>query len=75
MAKKKTVKKEKNPATDDKHWYSPIYRMENAGFYVTKHDNSYYLGFRNVDNKGKNIKSIEIIINKVTFDVLQKEWG
>ena len=56
--------------TKERFWYSRIYQLNNYGFYVTKSNNKYYLGY-----KHKKGKSVEVIIKKDTFDVLKKEWA
>ena len=53
----------------EKCWYSNIYRLNNYGFYVSKYNNKYYLGYKHA--KGR---SIEVKINKETFNILKKEW-
>jgi len=61
----KKSKKEK-----EMFWYSPVYSMNDCGFYVSKFNNKYYLGF-----KDENGKSTEVNINYVCFNILRKEWN
>lgn len=53
----------------ERFWYSPIYKLNNYGFYVTTYNNKYFLGYKHT-----NGKSIEVIIKRDAFNILKKEW-
>lgn len=54
-----------------RHWYSPIYRENDYGFFVEYYNSKYFLGYRPKD-KRKN--DTLVMISKSTFDALKKEW-
>jgi hypothetical protein len=53
----------------DRFWYSPVYKMDNYGFFIESKDNKYYLTY-----KYKNGKEISVNIKPGTFKALKKEW-
>jgi hypothetical protein len=55
--------------TSEKFWYSPIYKIKNSGFYISKCNNNMYLGYRYL-----NGKEVSIPIKNKTFNVLKEEW-
>lgn len=54
---------------EEKFWYSPIYKMDGYGFYVSEKNHKYYLNFM---NKKRNVTSVKI--SNVTFKTLKQEW-
>jgi len=53
----------------EQYWLSPVYESQGNGFYVSKLNNKYYLGYRH-----KNGKDVSTKISHTTYDVLKKEW-
>ena len=74
MNKTKKVVKKKNPIEDKSHWYSPVYEMNDMGFYISKHENNYYFGYTELSKKDKSRRCLEVKINYDTFKVLKGEW-
>jgi hypothetical protein len=54
---------------EEKFWYSPIYKMDDYGFYISEKNHKYYLNFKNKENKVTSVK-----ISNVTFKTLKQEW-
>jgi len=52
-------------------WYSPIYKMEDYGFYIESKNSKYFLGYK---HKDKRRNDVLVKISKHTYGVLKKEW-